>query len=70
MAELMPLLARNRYSDEEWELSSSGRCDEVVESGMYMGRIVHCGKPSDPGSFYRLCTEHDEVAQDDPTYGR
>lgn len=66
---LQPMLDRGRYSDEEWEYASSGRCDWVIESGMWPGRVVRCGEPSDPGSFYRYCTEHDEDAQDDPAYG-
>ncbi len=50
MSELMPLLARNRYSDEEWEYASSGRCD--WETANYP-RLQRCGVASDPKSFYR-----------------
>lgn len=69
--DLMPLLARGRYTDEEWEYASSGRCDWITEMGMVPGRIVRCGHPSDPDSFYRFCTRHDEDARDEsPNYGR
>lgn len=66
---LQPLLARNRYSDEEWALSSAGRCD--VEVANYP-RVQRCGLPSDPNSFYRYCTDHDRRARDEApdTYGR
>lgn len=69
MTALQPLLDRNRYTDEEWALSSSGRCDQVVEYGNGRG-IVHCGEPSDPTSFYRYCADHDEEARESPRYGR
>lgn len=65
---LQPLLARNRYSDEEWEYASAGRCDWVTAADYH--RHERCGEPSDPDSFYRYCAEHDEDARDDPTYGR
>ena len=55
MNDLMPLLARDRYTDVEWEISSAGLCDEVVEYGMYPGRIVHCKQPSSPG-IGRCCS--------------
>lgn len=69
--DLMPLLARDRYSDEEWKYASSGRCDWVTESGMTPW-IKRCGKPSSPDSFYRWCAGHDrEAREDDPAkYGR
>ncbi len=72
MTNLQPLLARNRYTDEEWALASSGLCDWVTEYGMYPGRVVHCGKPSSPRSFYRWCDEHDaEARHDNPgAYGQ
>lgn len=67
---LQPLLDRDRYTDDEWALSSAGRCDEVTEYGMYPGRVVHCGKPSSPKSFYRFCEEHDDEARHSPGYGK
>jgi hypothetical protein len=71
MSDLQPLLARDRYGDEEWEYASSGRCDWEVELGMHP-RILRCGKPSSPDSFYRWCDEHDaEARENDPAkYGR
>lgn len=67
MTDLQPLLDRNRYSDEEWEYASSGRCDWEIAN---YPNLQRCGKSSDPGSFYRYCTEHDEDAQESPGYGR
>jgi len=65
--DLQPLLARERYSDEEWKLSSAGLCDVVIESGM--GPYVkYCEQPSDANSFYRWCTEHDQEARDTDVY--
>lgn len=71
MTALQPLLARDRYADEEWEFSSSGRCDWITEMGM-TPTIKRCGLPSSPVSFYRWCTEHDQEAREtDPSkYGR
>jgi len=64
---LQPLLSRDRYSDEEWELASSGRCGMDVAN---YPRLEHCEKPSDPKSFYRFCPDHDEDAREYPTYGQ
>lgn len=71
MTQLQPLLDRSRYTDEEWALSSAGRCDWVIESGM-TPRVVHCEEPSEPTSFYRWCAGHDDEARtDNPSaYGR
>jgi hypothetical protein len=71
MPDLQPMLARSRYSDEEWEFASSGRCDREVELGMHP-RVVRCGEPSSPASFYRWCARHDrEAYEDNPAkYGR
>jgi hypothetical protein len=65
---LQPLLARDRYTDEEWAYASAGRCDWVVAT--YPG-LERCGEPSSPDSFYRWCPEHDQEAREqDPTaYG-
>lgn len=60
MAKLMPLLARSRYTDEEWALSRAGRCDWPTA---YYPKPQLCGRPSAPKSFYRWCAEHDEVAR-------
>jgi hypothetical protein len=67
MSELKPLLDRDRYSDEEWEYASSGRCGWYVAN--YPGD-EWCEKPSDPKSYYRYCTEHDDEAREHPTYGQ
>lgn len=69
MTGLQPLLARDRYSDHEWELSSAGLCDWYVAN---YPRDEWCGRPSDPDSFYRWCEEHDQEAREtDPAkYGR
>jgi hypothetical protein len=65
---LQPLLDRGRYSDEEWKYASSGRCD--WETANYPS-LQRCGRPSDPGSFYRYCKRHDAEARDtSPNYGR
>ncbi|MET0415014.1 MAG: hypothetical protein ABW022_03205 [Actinoplanes sp.] len=66
MTTLQPLLARDRYSDEEWEYASAGRCIWVwpVPSQNY------CLGPSDPQSHYRFCTPHDVEVREDPLYGR
>ncbi len=71
MPELQPLLDRGRYTDEEWELSSAGLCDTVIEYGNGRG-VVHCGQPASPLSFYRWCTEHDQDARDEnpAAYGK
>jgi hypothetical protein len=68
---LQPLLSRDRYTDEEWALSKAGLCNEPVEFGNGRG-VIHCKQPTDPKSFYRWCTEHDEEAreQDPRAYGR
>lgn len=67
--DLQPLLARDRYTDEEWELSSAGLCDAYVAN---YPRDEWCGAPSSPKSFYRWCEEHDQEArEDDPAaYGK
>ncbi len=72
MTTLQPLLSRNRYTDEEWQYASSGRCDRETEYGMWPGTIKRCGKPSSPDSFYRWCDNHDRQARDDDpaAYGR
>ncbi|MFI5895645.1 hypothetical protein ACIA5D_36675 [Actinoplanes sp. NPDC051513] len=72
MPELQPMLARSRYCDEEWEYASSGSCDRELECGIYPGRIVRCGQPSSPNSFYRWCDEHDRDARDEnpAAYGK
>jgi hypothetical protein len=62
-ADLWPLLDRDRYTDEEWELSSAGLCD-VVTDDTY-GTITRCGAPSSPASAYRWCDDHDRQARDD-----
>lgn len=68
MSTLQPLLARDRYSDEEWAYASAGRCD--VETANYPG-LERCGAPSSPTSFYRFCADHDRRARDESpdTYG-
>jgi hypothetical protein len=65
MVELMPLLDRSRYTDEEWEYASSGRCDWEVAT---YPRLERCGKPSSPKSFYRWCDEHDQERRDEDAY--
>lgn len=67
MRDLYPLLARNRYTDVEWEYASSGRCGMDVAN---YPSLEHCGRPSDPGSFYRFCSEHDRDAREYPFYGK
>ena len=67
MTALQPLVDRSRYTDEEWEYASSGRCD--WETATYP-HLTRCGEPSDPDSFYRYCDEHDEEARESPGYGR
>jgi hypothetical protein len=67
--QLMPLLARNRYTDDEWALATAGRCGWEAESGM-RPTVVRCRKPSSPKSMYRLCTRHDRQARQSPGYGK
>jgi len=67
MSHLRPLLARGRYTDEEWEYASAGICD--WETATYP-ELERCGQPSDPNSHYRYCAEHDDQAHDNPSYGR
>jgi hypothetical protein len=71
VSSLYPLLARDRYCDEEWEYATSGRCDREVEYGNGRG-IIRCGLPSSPASFYRWCDEHDlEARYENPAaYGK
>lgn len=69
MTDLQPLLSRDRYSDEEWECATSGRCGACVEFGNSRG-VILCEEPSDPNSYYRYCTGHDEDAREHPTYGK
>jgi hypothetical protein len=66
--DLQPLLARDRYTDEEWGYASSGRCDWIVATYPSLKR---CGEPSSPESLYRWCAVHDQEARDeDPSeYG-
>lgn len=67
MTSLQPLLARDRYSDEEWKYATSGRC------GWYTANYPAdewCEQPSSPRSFYRFCEEHDADAREHPTYGK
>lgn len=66
MADLQPLLSRDRYTDGEWEFASSGRCGMDVAN---YPSLEHCREPSAPKSFYRFCTEHDDDARWCPTYG-
>lgn len=61
MSALYPLLDRGRYTDEEWALASAGLCGWLTAN--YPG-LEWCGEPSDPGSFYRYCAEHDADARD------
>lgn len=61
MTDLQPLLSRDRYSDEEWALASSGRCSWYTAN---YPADAWCGAPSDAASLYRLCTEHDREARD------
>lgn len=68
MSNLQPLLSRDRYTDEEWEYASSGRCAQEIEIDWH--GITRCGKPSSPESFYRFCEQHDEDAREYPTYGK
>jgi hypothetical protein len=63
----MPLLSRDRYTDDEWQYATSGRCDWAEWPDQHIHR---CGLPSDPNSHYRYCKEHDDEARDDPTYGK
>jgi hypothetical protein len=67
VSDLQPMLDRSRYTDEEWEYASEGRCDWADAQFQYLER---CGDPSDPDSFYRYCTFHDGVARECPGYGR
>jgi hypothetical protein len=69
MTTLQPLLSRDRYSDPEWELASAGKCNWDIANYPH---ITRCGKPSDPNSFYRWCTEHDQESRyyDPQSYGR
>ncbi len=61
MAELMPLLDRDCYSDEEWALALQGLCDfEVV----VRSKVRRCLEPSSPGSVYRWCAAHDDLARE------
>ena len=60
MTMLQPLLSRDRYTDEEWAPSSASRCDWITAT---YPRPVWCGKPSDPNSFYRWCSEHDQESR-------
>ncbi len=62
MTALQPMLDRSRYSDEEWEYASSGRCD--WETANYPS-LQRCGKPSSPESKYRWCAGHDRAARED-----
>lgn len=64
---LQPLLARDRYSDEEWGLASAGLCGMDVAN---YPDLEHCRELSSSGSFYRFCAEHDEEARSYPTYGK
>ena len=63
----MPLLSRDRYSDEEWAYASSGRCGWYTAN--YPGD-AWCGASSSQKSFYRFCEEHDDDAREHPTYGK
>jgi len=67
---LFPLLERRRYTDEEWKLAVTGRCDRHIAP---YPRLVFCGRRSSPDSFYRWCAGHDaEVRANYPAewYGR
>jgi hypothetical protein len=46
MTDLQPLLDRSRYTDEEWEYASSGRCD--WETATYP-RLERCGSRPNRG---------------------
>ena len=59
---LPPLLARNRYTDEEWKQANSGRCGWVID--YRRSGPVFCNTPVDPRSQYRFCQEHDEDLAD------
>jgi hypothetical protein len=58
------LVARDRFTDEEWAEAMAGRCGYVVESGM-SARIKRCGAPSDPESPFANCSTHDRVVLDE-----
>ncbi len=57
---LQPLLARDRYTETEWQHATSGRCgwEEAISL-----QPNCCGKPSDPESFFRYCTFHNNVVR-------
>lgn len=61
-------MPRNRYTADEWEYASSGRCDWETEYGGVRG-VSRCGDPSDPDAVYGYCTGHDGEAREYPTYG-
>jgi len=60
---LQPLLSRDRYTDEEWGLTSAGRCSWNTAFGT--PSLTYCRKPSDPRSAYRFCTDHDFDIRED-----
>ncbi len=92
---LQPLLDLDLYPEADQEaLARNGMCPEAVtddelEPGTPAAAAgsepepdpepVYCGRPSDPASFYRACTDHDarrreesqryEARQFEPTYG-
>lgn len=64
-ANLRPMLPRDRYTQDEWTIASSGRCDHLV--GSAFGGGSYCLAPSSPDSPYRYCAQHDrDVRQDYP----
>lgn len=63
---LQPLLDRDRYTDEEWALASTGRCSYNTAS---YPALTWCGRPSSAASFYRWCDEHDREEREQDTRG-
>lgn len=80
--DLQPLFPEDLYTPQEWALAYNGMCQEKTDDGDEEDddeEPVWCGRPSDPVSLYRSCTEHDEARRRqsetvaargyEPTYG-
>lgn len=62
---LQPLFDPDLYTAVEEALARNGLCHEQLDpaEGDENAEPVWCGRPSDPASVYRDCTEHDQQRQ-------
>ncbi len=69
LATLQPMLDPDLYTDETEALARNGMCPEQLDAtdpadpagNSEPPEPMYCGRPSDPGSYFRACTECDTL---------